>query len=190
MSPEYPTRKSPHMLHASDASNITRFAVTPEEKARAEQETVIAVDAVAGQIADDDKRYAELQGLALDFARRGSSLELDRMIAAGLPSNLRDGKGQSLLMLAAYHGHADTVDTLLKRGAAPDLRNDRGQTPLGGAAFKGHDAVVRLLLDAGADAKADQGLGVTATMYATMFGRFSTARIIRDHIAATRSKSA
>lgn len=178
------------MLHASDASNITRFAVTADEKLRAERETVAAIQNVAGQISDDEKRYDELRRIALDFARHGASLELDRMISAGLPANLRDHKGQSLLMLAAYHGHADTVDTLLKRGAKPDLRNDRGQTPLGGAAFKGHDEVVRLLLAAGADARADQGFGVTAAMYATMFGRFSTARIIRDHLASLRKQSA
>ena len=178
------------MLHTSEASNITRFAVTEEEKARAESVAAEAVSDIAIQIDDDEKRYAELQLLALDFARRGASLELDRMISAGLPADLRDGKGQSLLMLAAYHGHADTVDTLLSRGATPDLRNDRGQTPLGGAAFKGHDEVVRLLLAAGADAGADQGFGITPAMYATMFGRFSTARIIRDHVAETRRRSA
>lgn len=169
------------MLHASDADNITKFAVTPEEKTRDAQTVASDVDAIAAQITEEEKRYVELQLLALDFARQGASLELDRMISAGLPANLRDGKGQSLLMLAAYHGHADTVDTLLRRGAQPDLRNDRGQTPLGGAAFKGHDEVVRVLLAGGADPKADQGFGITPVMYATMFGRFSTARIIREY---------
>jgi ankyrin repeat protein len=132
----------------------------------------------------EESRYAELQQLALDYAREGESLGLERMIAAGLPVNLRNHKGHTLLMLAAYHGHAATTAVLLDRGADPDARNDRGQTPLGGAAFKGHDAVVKLLLDHGADAKADQGFGITAVGYAFMFGRFGTARLIHRHKAA------
>lgn len=75
---------------------------------------------------------------------------------------------------------------LLAHGADPDARNDRGQTPLGGAAFKGHDAVVKLLLDAGADTRADQGFGLTPAAYALMFGRFATARLIRNHALRSR----
>ena len=124
-----------------------------------------------------------LQEFALDCAREGASVELDRMLAAGLPVNLRNHKGHTLLMLSAYHGHASTTAVLLNRGADPDARNDRGQTPLGGAAFKGHDAIAKLLLDHGANAKANQGFGITAIAYAIMFGRFGTARLIHEHNA-------
>lgn len=137
-----------------------------------------------------ETRYAELQALALDYARDGETAALAAMLAAGLPANLRNGKGHTLLMLAAYHGHADTVETLLGYGADPDARNDRGQTPLGGAAFKGHDGVVRVLLRAGADAKADQGFGLTPATYAMMFGRFSTASILRNHLASSDRENA
>lgn len=177
------------MITSAVTSNISVYAHTPDERLRDAGLQREGIDRLAEEVAAEEARYAELQSLALDFARDGACLELDRMISAGLPVNLRNGKGHTLLMLAAYHGHADTVATLLARGADPDARNDRGQTPLGGAAFKGHDAVVRLLLDAGADAKADQGFGVTASGYALMFGRFSTARIIRAHLEAQRRKA-
>lgn len=138
---------------------------------------------------EEDRRYAELQMIALDHAREGDARGLDRMLAAGLPVNLRNARGHTLLMLAAYHGHDDTVAVLLERGADPDARNDRGQTPLGGAAFKGHDGVVKRLLDAGADPRADQGFGLTPAAYALMFGRFSTARLIRRHTLRRRSSA-
>lgn len=119
---------------------------------------------------EEEARYAALQLRALDDARDGATAELEAMIAAGLPANLSDTKGNSLLMLAAYHGHEDTARMLLRRGADPDRRNDRGQTPLGGVAFKGHLPLVRLLIEAGAQVDADQGGGRSPLMFAAMFG--------------------
>src|SRR5277367_4586155 len=94
----------------------------------------------------EEKHYAELQHLALAFARNGESKHLAAMLRAGLPVNLSVGKGNSLLMLASYHGEVETTRMLLEHGADADRRNDRGQTPLGGAAFKGFEEVVELLL--------------------------------------------
>ncbi|MGE9296866.1 MAG: ankyrin repeat domain-containing protein, partial [Puniceicoccales bacterium] len=88
--------------------------------------------------AEEEARYAELQRQALDFARAGDTEMLASMIDAGLPVNLADEKGQSLIMLASYNGNLDTTRMLLDRGAEPDQRNERGQTPLGGVCFKGY----------------------------------------------------
>lgn len=129
---------------------------------------------------EEEKRYAELQQMALDFARAGDTASLEPMLAAGLPVNLADHKGNSLLMLAAYNGNEETVKMLLRHGADPDRRNDRGQTPLGGVAFKGYSRIARLLLDAGADVNADNGGGSTPLMYATFFGRAETAALLRE----------
>lgn len=116
------------------------------------------------------QRYAELQEIALDAARTGDLEMLAPMLEAGMPVNLQDARGNSLLMLAAYHGQPELVSLLLDRGADPDLRNQRHQTPLGGVAFKGHSDIARMLLDAGADPTADQGGGKTPAMFAAMFG--------------------
>ena len=86
----------------------------------------------------------------------------------GVPVNLTDASGNTLLMLAAYHGHAATVTMLAGRGADVDRVNDRGQSPLAGAVFKGEDAVVTALLQAGADPDAGTP---TARETAEMFGR-------------------
>jgi hypothetical protein len=119
----------------------------------------------------EEKRYAELQCLALGFARNGEAGHLAAMLDAGLPVNLADAKGNSLLMLASYHGELETARMLLAYGAEVDRRNDRSQTPLGGVAFKGYEAIVTLLLAHGADIDADNGGGMTPLMFAAMFGR-------------------
>ncbi|QDP94665.1 ankyrin repeat domain-containing protein [Microlunatus elymi] len=96
----------------------------------------------------------ELAGWLFDRARAGESEQLAAHIEAGMPVNLTDARGNTLLMLAAYHGHAGTVRTLIDHGATVDALNERGQTPLAGAVFKGYEDVVRLLVDAGANPRA------------------------------------
>ncbi|GAA5125360.1 ankyrin repeat domain-containing protein [Luteolibacter yonseiensis] len=120
--------------------------------------------------AEEEARYAELQQLALDSARTGDVAMLVPMLDAGMPVNLADEKGNSLLMLAAYHGHLPLVRLLLESGAAPDQRNARNQTALAGVAFKGGLEIARLLVQYGADPNADQGGGRFPIQFAAMFG--------------------
>jgi ankyrin repeat protein len=94
---------------------------------------------------------AELAGRLFDMARSGDAAALAAYLDAGVPVNLTNHNGDTLVMLAAYHGHPDTVEVLTARGADVNRINDRGQTPLAGAVFKGEDDVVRLLVAAGAD---------------------------------------
>jgi uncharacterized protein len=118
----------------------------------------------------EENRYAKLQLIALDMARSGETAELEKMVIAGLPVNLCDSRGNSLLMLAAYHGWGETTAMLLEHTPEIDRCNDHGQTPLGGVAFKGNMELVSLLLSAGADVNADNGGGKTPLMFAAMFG--------------------
>ena len=104
----------------------------------------------------------------LDLAREGRTQRLTAYVDAGVPVDLTDAAGNTLLMLSAYHGHADLVAALAERGAEVDRLNDRGQSPLAGAVFKGEDDVVRALLAAGADPDAGHP---TARATAEMFGR-------------------
>lgn len=124
-------------------------------------------------------RYQELQEMAIQCARSGESEVLESMIKAGMPVNLCDEKGNSLLMLATYNQHLDTSRMLLENGADTELRNDRGQTPLGGVAFKGYIALAELLLEYGADVNADNGGGKAPLMFATMFGRFKMRKLLK-----------
>lgn len=117
---------------------------------------------------DFDPAFLEFAGRMFDLARTGATVELSAYVDQGVTANLTNDKGDSLLMLAAYHGHADLVAALLDRGAEPNRMNDRGQTPLAGAVFKGEDDVVRVLLDGGADPLAGSP---SALDTARMFGR-------------------
>jgi ankyrin repeat protein len=120
--------------------------------------------------AEEEARYAELQRLALDAARKGDVGMLGPMLEAGMPVNLADEKGNSLLMLASYHGHLQLTELLLKAGAAPDQRNARNQTPLAGVAFKGGLEIAKMLVKYGADPDADQGGGRYPVQFAAIFG--------------------
>ncbi|MEU0475411.1 ankyrin repeat domain-containing protein [Streptomyces olivaceus] len=114
-----------------------------------------------------DSEVVELATKIFDLARQGRTEELVAYVDAGVPADLTNDRGDSLVMLAAYHGHAGAVRALLSRGADADRVNDRGQTPLAGAAFKGETEVTRALLEAGADPAAGTPSAVdTARMFA------------------------
>jgi hypothetical protein len=98
-----------------------------------------------------DEKIIELAGRVFAMAREGDAEGLAAYVDAGVPVNLTNDKGDSLLMLAAYHEHPAAVRVLLERGADPQRVNDRGQTPLAGAVFKKSAEIVQLLVAAGAD---------------------------------------
>jgi ankyrin repeat protein len=114
-----------------------------------------------------DPEVVEFATKIFDLARKGGTEALIAYVDAGVPANLTNDRGDSLVMLAAYHGHADAVRALLARGAEADRINDRGQTPLAGAVFKGEQEVIEVLLEAGADPAAGTPSAVdTARMFA------------------------
>jgi ankyrin repeat protein len=100
------------------------------------------------------------------LAREGATAQLAAYVEAGVSPDLANHKGDSLVMLAAYHGHAATVSALLAHGADPNRPNDRGQTPLAGAVFKDEPDVISALVAGGADPRAGQPSAVaTAQMF-------------------------
>lgn len=115
-----------------------------------------------------DPQLQEIAQRVFDAARAGDAATLAAYLDAGVPVNLTNGTGDTLVMLAAYHGHAEAVQVLIERGADVDRLNGRGQSPVAGAIFKGEEAVVRALAAAGADPNAGHP---TAVDSAKMFGR-------------------
>ena len=120
-----------------------------------------------------DPEAIELAHRLFDLAREGRADELASYLDAGVPVDLTDAAGNTLLMLGGYHGHADVVRALVERGADLDRANDRNQTPLAGAVFKGEDAVIELLRDAGADTHAGTPSAVETARF---FGHDELAR--------------
>ncbi|MEU2337481.1 ankyrin repeat domain-containing protein [Streptomyces sp. NPDC006654] len=125
-----------------------------------------------------DPEVVELATKIFDLARQGGTEALVAYLDAGVPANLTNDRGDSLVMLAAYHGHAEAVRELLARGAEADRVNDRGQTPLAGAVFKGETEVIRVLLNAGADPAAGTPSAVDT---ARMFGKADLLELFGTH---------
>ena len=115
------------------------------------------------------------------YARMGHAEELAELFGQGLPPNLRNDKGDSLLMLAAYNGQEAAARAILAAGGDTELANDRGQTPLAGAAFKGDMTMARLLLDRGAQVDGTGGGSRTALMTAAMFDRTEMIDLLLAH---------
>lgn len=156
--------------------------------------------------AAEENRYQELQQLALQYAREGEDKHLLPMLKHGMPVNLADHKGNTLLMLASYHGHVSTLTMLLTEGADPNRINDRGQTPMSGAIFKGYPEVVEALYRGGARLDRlvgarpgegensasmktnDNSIGRDALKLAALFGQKDVLRLLRRLIAEETKK--
>ena len=118
-----------------------------------------------------DEETLAFAARVFDLARHGDAAEVAALLDHGLLPNMRNDKGDSLLMLAAYNGNAPVAELLLQRGADPDLVNDKGQTPLMGVCFKGETAIVALLLAHGAAVDGPTGSDRTPLMTAAMFDK-------------------
>jgi hypothetical protein len=103
-----------------------------------------------------DPEVLELAGRVFDLARGGHAEELAAYVDAGVPANLTNDKGDTLLSLAAYHQQPAAVAALLERGADHSRVNDRGQTALAAAVFRQSGEAVQRLLAAGADPDAGE----------------------------------
>src|SRR4051794_40364761 len=99
----------------------------------------------------DDDKVLELAAKIFDFAREGDAPSLTAYLEAGVPVDLTNDRGDTLLMLAASYGPPAAVSAILAAGADPNLVNGAGQTPLAGAVFKGEVDVLTALIAAGAD---------------------------------------
>jgi uncharacterized protein len=96
--------------------------------------------------------------------------------------NLRDGDGNTALLLAVAGDWADGVDILLKYSVDVNMANNGGETPLI-RAVQIHDAgIVEKLLKAGADPdRGDFGSGKSARDYAREDTRYpAIARLLAD----------
>lgn len=119
-----------------------------------------------------------------DLAREGKTVELKEALDSGVPADLTNSKGDTLLILAAYYKHADAVLALLGAGADPNRVNDMGQTALSAATFRNDVTIVRSLLAHGADPHAGPQNAVAA---ARQFGLTEMESIFDEHATETNT---
>ena len=131
-----------------------------------------------------DAEVMDLAARIFDMARSGDTAALAAYVDAGVPVNLTNTNGDTLVMLAAYYGHESAVSAVIARGADVNKHNKRGQTPLAGAVFKNDTTIVDLLLAADADPLAGSPSALETARY---FGREELARQLRQHVQRRRS---
>ncbi len=116
------------------------------------------------------------------------SLFFQYLLQRGADPNIRDGKGDTPMVLAAMAGREDLVRLLLTYKAKPNLANAGGQTPLILAVANRDVALVRLLLSEGADPdQTDNLAGMSARDYAKRDSRNPVlAHLLADAPRAAR----
>ena len=109
-----------------------------------------------------DEELAFLHSL-FDLSREGEKTKLMALIDQGIPVDLTDSKGDTLLILAAYNGHHDLAEALVAHGAEINRLNDKGQGALTCAVFRKNEPLTRFLLGKGADPKLGQQNALAVT---------------------------
>lgn len=136
-----------------------------------------------------DETYEMIQQL-FQLVRSEDAARMRGLFDKGFDApNIRDGKGNTLLMLASYNGQLEMTRVLLENGGDPQAANDMGQIPLAGAAFKGNTEMTRLLIQHGADVNARMPDGKTPLMFAAMFNRLEIIDLLLEKGADISIKS-
>jgi ankyrin repeat protein len=104
--------------------------------------------------------------------KRSDEVYLRFLLQKGADANLRDGKGNTPLLLAVTLGQTGMIPILTAAGANPNLANSAGETPLIRAVQRRDVGMIRVLLTEGADPdQADIMAGMSARDYAKQDGR-------------------
>ena len=127
-----------------------------------------------------EETYEMIQQL-FQLVRSSDAARLQGLFDKGFDApNIRDGKGNTLLMLASYNEQLEMTRVLLENGGDPQIANDMGQIPLAGAAFKGNTEMAKLLIEHGADVNARMLDGKTPLMFAAMFNRLEIIDLLLE----------
>jgi len=86
------------------------------------------------------------------YARHGRSNDIERKLNEGIPIDVRDEHGNTLLTIASQNGNKKVAKTILRRGANINTRNYKGNTPLHYCFHFGYgDSLGEYLISKGAD---------------------------------------
>lgn len=138
----------------------------------AKGDEVIAMLDKPGQRIIDARDVTTGEGALHIVIKRGDEPYLRYLLARGADPNLRDGRGETPMLLAVQYGQNALVDVLILGKANVNLGNSGGETPLIRAVQRRDLPLVRVLLAAGADPdQTDNVAGRSARDYARIDGR-------------------
>ena len=93
-------------------------------------------------------------------ARHGRVDEIEKLLERGLPVDVRDSHGNTLLTIACQNGNKRVAKSCLRRSADINARNYKGNSPLHYCFSYGYgDTLGQYLIEKGADADARNNAG-------------------------------
>ena len=117
----------------------------------------------------------------LQAAESGNLAIVGLFLDAHAGTEIRNERGWTELMLAAFYGHNETVELLLKHGANIFAVDSGGNTALHWAAFAGHVSCAKLLLENHADVDARSSFGWTPLLQATTRQHLAMVMLLINH---------
>lgn len=124
----------------------------------------------------------------LAAAARGDAAEVERLLAAGAPVDVRDGHGRTPLLLATHGDHVASARALIGAGADVNARDRIEDSPFLYAAAEGRLEILKLTLAHGADLGSVNRYGGTGLIPAAHHGHVEvvglllTTPIDLDHV--------
>ncbi len=95
------------------------------------------------------------------FARHGRCEEVERLLTRGIPVDVKDPHGNTLLTIACQNGNKRVAKAVLRRGANINARNFKGNTPLHYCHHYGYgDSLGVYIISKGADVSAKNNIGL------------------------------
>eukprot|EP00428_Durinskia_dybowskii_P067054 CAMPEP_0170370428 /NCGR_PEP_ID=MMETSP0117_2-20130122/8506_1 /TAXON_ID=400756 /ORGANISM="Durinskia baltica, Strain CSIRO CS-38" /LENGTH=282 /DNA_ID=CAMNT_0010625203 /DNA_START=133 /DNA_END=981 /DNA_ORIENTATION=+ len=121
-----------------------------------EESEYVALDLAAAGLSEKDVEDV------FSYARHGRCEEIERLFSKGLPVDVRDSFGNTVLIIACQNGNKRVAKAVLRRGANINSRNHKGNTPLHYCYHYGYgDSLGQYLISKGADADARNNAGKT-----------------------------
>lgn len=153
------------------------------------QEVVDTLDE-PGQTIINTRDVTSGEGALHIVVKRGDGTYLGYLLARGADPNLRDGRGETPLLLAVQLSQLGMIDTLIAYKANPNLANTSGETPLIRAVQRRDVAMVRVLLAAKANPdQADTMAGMSARDYAHADDRSPAITKLIDEVPKSAGRS-
>lgn len=110
----------------------------------------------------------------------GNRSAVGLFLEAGEYTEIRDERGWTPLMIAAFNGRDEVLDLLLEHGAAVNATDQGGNAALCWAAYAGHANCAKLLIMHGAHTDVRNSLGLTPLLQATAHRHLSVVLLLID----------
>lgn len=116
-------------LEQDDAFHSSRSSASPRQYQPSEAK---ASGSLADREEEDFSQFVSDQDVEdiFSYARHGRCDDIDRLLNRGIPVDVRDEYGNTLLTIASQNGNKRVAKTVLRRGGNINARNHKGNTPL------------------------------------------------------------